>query len=113
VKKLIVLVALAIASQTGLAARIPQPRQPISGFARSSTTLRSIRGHGKLSIHHDHRVREGRDGPVPDLGDTIAWQAYPMGHRVHLKPVEPHAVTKPDGGDRPPDVLLPSHRDHA
>jgi len=20
------------------------------------------------------------------LGDTIAWQAYPMGHRVHLKP---------------------------
>lgn len=27
------------------------------------------------------------------LGDTIAWQAHPMGNRVHLKPVEPKAVT--------------------
>jgi type IV secretion system protein VirB9 len=27
------------------------------------------------------------------LGDTIAWEAIPMGNRIHLKPVEPNAST--------------------
>lgn len=93
-KKLIVLVALAIASQTGLAARIPQPTatdQRIRQVVYNASEVYEVTGSYRFTTTIE--FEKGETVQYLTLGDTIAWQAYPMGHRVHLKPVEPHAVT--------------------
>ena len=93
-KKVIVLLALAIASQAALATGIPQPTatdQRIRQVVYNASEVYEVTGSYRFTTTIE--FEKGETVQYLTLGDTIAWQAYPMGHRVHLKPVEPHAVT--------------------
>jgi type IV secretion system protein VirB9 len=94
VKRAILLVALAVAGQTAFAARIPRPTaadQRIREVVYNASEVYEVTGSYRFTTTIE--FEKGETVQYLTLGDTIAWQAHPMGHRVHLKPVEPHAVT--------------------
>jgi type IV secretion system protein VirB9 len=94
VKKLLVLAVLALAGHAALAGKIPQPTaadQRIRQVVYSASEVYEVTGSYRFTTTIE--FERGETVQYLTLGDTIAWQAHPMGHRVHLKPVEPRAVT--------------------
>ena len=91
--KLLAVVMLALASQA-FAAKTPQPTaadQRIRQAVYSPSEVYEVTGSYRYTTTIE--FEKGETVQYLTLGDTIAWQAHPMGHRVHLKPVEPRAVT--------------------
>src|SRR5215210_6420233 len=85
---------LALASTQAEAERIPQSTsadQRIRQVTYSASEVYEVTGSYRLTTTIE--FERGETVQYLTLGDTIAWQAHPMGHRVHLKPVEPRAVT--------------------
>src|SRR5690606_39238101 len=94
VKKLLILAVLAFASHATLAAKFPQPTaadQRIRHAVYSPSEVYELVGSYRITTTIE--FEKGETVQYLTLGDSIAWQAHPMGHRVHLKPVEPKAVT--------------------
>ena len=92
--KLFVLAVLALFGHAAIAAKVPQPTaadQRIRQVVYSSSEVYEVSGSYRLTTTIE--FEKGETVQYLTLGDTIAWQAHPMGHRVHLKPVEPRAVT--------------------
>jgi type IV secretion system protein VirB9 len=89
-----VMILLACTFQTAFAARIPQS---VSTDARirevtyDPSEVYEIKGNYRFTTTIE--FEKGETVQYLTLGDTLAWQAHPMGNRVHLKPVEPHAIT--------------------
>lgn len=86
--------AAVIISHTALAERIPQPLatdQRIRQVVYNAAEVYEVTGNYRFTTTIE--FESGETVQYLTLGDTIAWQAHPMGNRVHLKPVEPHAVT--------------------
>lgn len=93
-KKFLVLAVLALTTHTAFAAKVPQPTaadQRIRQVVYSPSEVYEVTGSYRLTTTIE--FEKGETVQYLTLGDTIAWQAHPMGHRVHLKPVEPRAVT--------------------
>ena len=93
-KKLLMLAVLAFAGQAALAAKFPQPTaadQRIRQVVYSPSEVYELVGSYRITTTIE--FEKGETVQYLTLGDSIAWQAHPMGHRVHLKPVEPKAVT--------------------
>ena len=93
-KKLLALVVLALAGQAAFAAKFPQPMatdERIRQAVYSASEVYEVTGSYRFTTTIE--FERGEIVQYLTLGDTIAWQAHPMGHRVHLKPVEPRAVT--------------------
>ena len=92
-KKLLAVAMLALASHA-FAAKFPQPTaadQRIRQALYSASEVYEVTGSYRYTTTIE--FEKGETVQYLTLGDTIAWQAHPMGHRVHLKPVEPKAVT--------------------
>ena len=92
-KKLLAVAMLVMASQA-FAAKFPQPTaadQRIRQVLYSASEVYEVTGSYRYTTTIE--FEKGETVQYLTLGDTIAWQAHPMGHRVHLKPVEPKAVT--------------------
>src|ERR1017187_8360496 len=92
--KFIVVLAAVIISHAAYAERIPQPMatdQRIRQVAYNASEVYEVTGNYRFTTTIE--FESGETVQYLTLGDTIAWQAHPMGNRVHLKPVEPHAVT--------------------
>ena len=90
----LIIAALAIASHAALAAKTPQPTavdQRIRQVVYNPSEVYEVVGSYRYTTTIE--FEKGETVQYLTLGDTIAWQAHPMGHRVHLKPVEPRAVT--------------------
>ena len=84
---------LALTSQA-FAAKFPQPSaadQRIRQVVYNASEVYEVTGSYRYTTTIE--FEKGETVQYLTLGDTIAWQAHPMGHRVHLKPVEPKAVT--------------------
>jgi type IV secretion system protein VirB9 len=93
-KKLLVLAVLALTTHAAFSAKVPQPTaadQRIRQVVYSPSEVYEVTGSYRLTTTIE--FEKGETVQYLTLGDTIAWQAHPMGHRVHLKPVEPRAVT--------------------
>jgi type IV secretion system protein VirB9 len=93
VKKAIAVLMLALATQA-FAAKTPQPTAAdhrIRQVVYSPSEVYEVSGSYRFTTTIE--FEKGETVQYLTLGDTIAWQAHPMGHRVHLKPVEPKAVT--------------------
>ena len=91
---LLVCAALAAASMQAAAESIPQfmsADQRIRQVTYNPSEVYEVTGSYRLTTTIE--FERGETVQYLTLGDTIAWQAHPMGHRVHLKPVEPRAVT--------------------
>src|SRR5215210_948178 len=85
---------LALASTPAAAERIPQSTsadQRIRQVTYGASEVYEVTGSYRLTTTIE--FERGETVQYLTLGDTIAWQAHPMGHRVHLKPVEARAVT--------------------
>jgi type IV secretion system protein VirB9 len=94
VKMLIVLAAMALASQAAFAATVPQPTAAdprIREVVYNPSQVYDVTGAYRFTTTIE--FEKGETIQYLALGDTIAWQAHPMGRRVLLKPVEPRAVT--------------------
>jgi len=94
VKNLLALAVLALAGHAAFAAKVPQPTaadQRIRQVVYSASEVYEVTGSYRFTTTIE--FERGETVQYLTLGDTIAWQAHPMGHRVHLKPVEPRAVT--------------------
>src|SRR6187200_2913847 len=88
------MVSLAIACSTAAAESIPRATatdQRIRQVTFNPSEVYEITGSYRLTTTIE--FEKGETVQYVTLGDTIAWQAHPMGHRVHLKPVEPSAIT--------------------
>lgn len=93
-KSLLVLAALALSCSAALAAKVPEPiatDQRIRQVVYSASEVYEVTGSYRFTTTIE--FERGETVQYLTLGDTIAWQAHPIGHRVHLKPVEPRAVT--------------------
>ena len=93
-KQVLLLAALALAAHGVLAAKLPQPTaadQRIRQVVYNASEVYEVTGSYRFTTTIE--FEKGETVQYLTLGDTIAWQAHPMGHRVHLKPVEPKAVT--------------------
>src|SRR5690349_13581126 len=93
-KRVFLAVLLATASSVALAEKVPQSSasdKRIRQVTYSASEVYEVTGSYRLTTTIE--FERGETVQYLTLGDTIAWQAHPMGHRVHLKPVEPHAVT--------------------
>ena len=93
-KKLLAVAMLALAAQAAFAAKVPQATaadQRIRQVLYSASEVYEVTGSYRYTTTIE--FEKGETVQYLTLGDTIAWQAHPMGHRVHLKPVEPKAVT--------------------
>ena len=93
-KKLVLLAVLALAGPAAFAEKLPQPTaadERIRQVAYSASEVYEVVGSYRFTTTIE--FERGETVQYLTLGDTIAWQAHPMGHRVHLKPVEPRAVT--------------------
>lgn len=93
-KKLLVLAVLILAGHAALAAKVPQPTAAdhrIRQVLYSPNEVYEVTGSYRYTTTIE--FEKGETVQYLTVGDTIAWQARPMGRRVHLKPVEPHAVT--------------------
>jgi len=94
VKQVLLLAALALAAHGALAAKFPRPTaadQRIRQVVYNASEVYEVTGSYRFTTTIE--FEKGETVQYLTLGDTIAWQAHPMGHRVHLKPVEPKAVT--------------------
>ncbi len=93
-KVLLVCVALAVASTQAAAESIPQSTsadQRIRQVTYNPSEVYEVVGSYRLTTTIE--FERGETVQYLTLGDTIAWQAHPIGHRVHLKPVEQRAIT--------------------
>jgi type IV secretion system protein VirB9 len=93
-KCLVIAAALAALSASSAAESIPQfsmSDQRIRQVTYNPAEVYEVTGSYRLTTTIE--FEKGETVQYLTLGDTIAWQAHPMGHRVHLKPVEPRAVT--------------------
>ena len=93
-RHLLVCAALAAASMQAAAESVPQftsADQRIRQVTYNPSEVYEVTGSYRLTTTIE--FARGETVQYLTLGDTIAWQAHPMGHRVHLKPVEPRAVT--------------------
>ena len=91
---LLISAALAVACTQAAAESIPQftsADQRIRQVTYNPSEVYEVTGSYRLTTTIE--FERGETVQYLTLGDTIAWQAHPMGHRVHLKPVEPRAVT--------------------
>jgi len=94
VKNILVLLVATLISHAAHAERIPQPMatdQRIRQVVYNAAEVYEVTGNYRFTTTIE--FEQGETVQYLTLGDTIAWQAHPMGNRVHLKPVEPHAVT--------------------
>jgi type IV secretion system protein VirB9 len=94
VKKFLLLAVLALSAHGALAAKVPQPTatdQRIRQVVYNPSEVYEVTGSYRFTTTIE--FEKGETVQYLTLGDTSAWQAHPMGHRVHLKPVEPRAVT--------------------
>lgn len=92
--KVLILLASAVVSYAAHAERVPQPLatdQRIRQVVYNASEVYEVTGNYRLTTTIE--FESGETVQYLTLGDTIAWQAHPMGNRVHLKPVEPHAMT--------------------
>lgn len=93
-RALIVCAVLAAASTHAAAESVPQftsTDQRIRQVTYNPSEVYEVTGSYRLTTTIE--FERGETVQYLTLGDTIAWQAHPMAHRVHLKPVEPRAVT--------------------
>lgn len=93
-QKLLLLIAFIFVSHAAIAERIPQPMatdQRIRQVVYNTSEVYEVTGNYRFTTTIE--FESGETVQYLTLGDTIAWQAHPMGNRVHLKPVEPRAVT--------------------
>lgn len=93
-KKFLLLAVLALSAHGALASKVPQPTatdQRIRQVVYNPLEVYEVTGSYRFTTTIE--FEKGETVQYLTLGDTIAWQAHPMGHRVHLKPVEPRAVT--------------------
>jgi len=93
-KKSIAFWVAVILSHAVYAERIPQPLstdQRIRQVVYNASEVYEVTGNYRFTTTIE--FESGETVQYLTLGDTIAWQAHPMGNRVHLKPVEPRAVT--------------------
>lgn len=96
-KKLVAVAMLAAfitSASQAFAAKTPQATaadQRIRQVVYSASEVYEVTGSYRYTTTIE--FEKGETVQYLTLGDTIAWQAHPMGHRVHLKPVEPKAVT--------------------
>jgi type IV secretion system protein VirB9 len=91
---LVIAAALVAVSASASAESIPQfsmSDQRIRQVTYNPAEVYEVTGSYRLTTTIE--FEKGETVQYLTLGDTIAWQAHPMGHRVHLKPVEPRAVT--------------------
>jgi type IV secretion system protein VirB9 len=94
VKRFILCAAIAAATGNAYPQHAPQFSgidQRIRQVTYSPAEVYEVVGSYRLTTTIE--FEKGETVQYLTLGDTIAWQAHPMGHRVHLKPVEPRAVT--------------------
>lgn len=92
--RFMVLVAVALAATNVLGESTPRSSASdhrIRQVAYNPSEVYELTGSYRLTTTIE--FEKGETVQYLTLGDTIAWQAHPMGHRVHLKPVEPRAVT--------------------
>lgn len=92
--KFLILLVAAFISHAAHAERVPQPTatdQRIRQVVYNASEVYEVTGNYRLTTTIE--FESGETVQYLTLGDTIAWQAHPMGNRVHLKPVEPHAMT--------------------
>lgn len=92
--KLLLVAVVMAASQIARAEIVPQPvptDQRIRSVVYNPSEVYEVTGTYRLTTTIE--FEKGETVQYLTLGDTIAWQAHPMGHRVHLKPVEPRAIT--------------------
>ena len=93
-KKLLFVAVFTLAGNAALAAKGPEPiatDQRIRQVVYSASEVYEVTGSYRFTTTIE--FEKGETVQYLTLGDTIAWQAHPIGHRVHLKPVEPRAVT--------------------
>ena len=93
-KKLLFVAVLTLAGNAAFAAKVPEPiatDQRIRQVVYSASEVYEVTGSYRFTTTIE--FEKGETVQYLTLGDTIAWQAHPIGHRVHLKPVEPRAVT--------------------
>lgn len=93
-KKLIVLAMTALACRAALATNVPHPTAAdprIREVVYNPSQVYEIIGAYRFTTTIE--FQKGETVQYLALGDTIAWQAHPMGRRVVLKPVEPRAIT--------------------
>src|SRR3954468_8542950 len=93
-KLLLVCVALAVTTAQAAAESVPQSTsedQRIRQVTYNPSEVYEVVGSYRLTTTIE--FERGETVQYLTLGDTIAWQAHPMGNRVHLKPVEPRAAT--------------------
>ena len=93
-KKLLFIAVLALAGHGALAAKFAQPTatdQRIRQVVYNASEVYEVTGSYRFTTTIE--FEQGETVQYLTLGDTIAWQAHPMGRRVHIKPVEPKAVT--------------------
>ena len=93
-KPIIVCFVVALVSGTAGAETIPRATPTdnrIRQVTYNASEVYELTGSYRLTTTIE--FERGETVQYLTLGDTIAWQAHPMGHRVHLKPVEPRAVT--------------------
>lgn len=93
-KKLFLIAALVLAGHASFAAKLPQPTavdQRIRQVVYNASEVYEVTGNYRFTTTIE--FEKGETVQYLTLGDTIAWQAHPMGRRVHIKPVEPRAVT--------------------
>ena len=92
--KILILLTAVVVSYAAHAERVPQPLatdQRIRQVVYNASEVYEVTGNYRLTTTIE--FESGETVQYLTLGDTIAWQAHPMGNRVHLKPVEPHAMT--------------------
>lgn len=92
--KILFLLATLLAGTSAHAERIPQVTATdarIRQVVYNAAEVYEVSGNYRLTTTIE--FESGETVQYLTLGDTIAWQAHPMANRVHLKPVEPHAVT--------------------
>ena len=93
-KRMLVVVVLTMVSAAARGESLPQATPADSRIRQvtyNPSEVYELTGSYRLTTTIE--FERGETVQYLTLGDTIAWQAHPMGHRVHLKPVEPRAVT--------------------
>src|SRR3954468_18138400 len=93
-KQVVIYLCMALASAAASAETIPQASMTDSRIRQvtyNPSEVYELTGSYRLTTTIE--FERGETVQYLTLGDTIAWQAHPMGHRVHLKLVEPRAAT--------------------
>lgn len=93
-RKILPLLATAIMSLSAHAEWVPEPTatdQRIRQVVYNASEVYELSGSYRYTTTIE--FEKGETVQYLTLGDTIAWQAHPIGRRVHLKPVEQRAAT--------------------